>query len=77
MSDPLLLLFSEILETPVEKLHDNISPDNTAQWDSLTSMHLVAAIEHKFNIHLSTKDILNMSSIGKAREVLRTKNVTL
>lgn len=77
MTDPLLQLFSDVLDVPVEKLNDNSSPDNTSQWDSLAAMHLVAAIESKYSIRLSTKEIMKMSSIGFARNVLKAKNVAL
>ena len=36
---------------------------------------LVAAIEDKFKIQLSTKEIMKMSSIGLARKTLQDKNV--
>lgn len=38
-------------------------------------MHLVAAIEERFGVRLSTKEIMGMSSIGLARGVLRGKNI--
>jgi len=77
MPDTLLQLFSDVLDVPVVKLNDDTSPDNTGQWDSLAAMHLVAAIEDMFNITLSTKEIIKMSSIGRVREVLKEKNVAI
>ena len=40
-------------------------------------MHLVAAIEDKFNIRLTTKEIMRMSSIGIARKTLLEKKIIL
>ncbi len=77
VADALIELFSEVLSVSADKLGDNSSSDNTRQWDSLAAMHLVAAIESRFNIHLSTKEIMKMSSIGLARKVLREKNVNV
>ncbi len=77
MSDDLLNLFAEVLEVDVSKLSDQTSPDNTPQWDSLAAMGLVAALEEKFSVQLSTKEIMKMTSIGLARETLRAKGVTL
>ena len=77
MSDALVKLFAEILELDEKDIHDDISPKNNSKWDSLTSMHLIAAIETTFNIHLSTKEIIKMDSIGKVRQVLKEKNVML
>jgi acyl carrier protein len=77
MPDALTTLFAEILEIDEKDINDDISPKNTSQWDSLTSMHLIAAIETTFDIYLSTKEIAKMDSIGMVRQVLKEKNVTL
>jgi acyl carrier protein len=45
------------------------------EWDSLSAMKLVAAIEEKFNVRLSTREIMKMSTIGRARKALQNKNV--
>jgi len=75
MSDELVQLFSEVLQVEASKLNDNSSPDNIKQWDSLAAMHLVAAIEDKYKVTLSTKEIMKMSTIGLARKTLQGKNV--
>jgi acyl carrier protein len=77
MADALIELFSEVLEVPAQELNDETSPDNTGQWDSLTAMHLVVAIESLFNVTFSTKEIKRMSNIGLVRQVLQEKNVNV
>lgn len=74
MTDALIQLFSEILDIPPEKLNDESSQDGLRQWDSLATIHLVVAIETKFKINLSNREIMQMSTIGLARKVLRGKN---
>jgi acyl carrier protein len=77
MNDPLVQLFAEVLEVNPAELNDDSSPDNVKQWDSLAGMKLVVAIEEKFNVKLSTKEILKMSTIGRARITLQNKKVTV
>jgi acyl carrier protein len=77
MNDPLVQLFAEVLEVNPAELNDDSSPDNVKQWDSLAGMKLVVAIEEKFNVKLSTKEILKMSTIGRARITLQNKRVTV
>lgn len=77
MSDTLLALFADVLEMDASKLNDQTSPDNTPQWDSLAAMGLVAALEDKFSVQLSTKEIMKMTTIGLARETLRAKGVAV
>jgi acyl carrier protein len=67
--------FSDVLGIPVEKINDATSPENTAEWDSLQAMNLVAALEETFDVRLSTKEIIAMRSVGLVRKVLRSKGV--
>jgi acyl carrier protein len=73
MNDSLIELFAEVLEVNPGRLNDDSSPDNVKEWDSLSAMKLVNAIEEEFNVQLSTKDIMKMSTIGLARKALRSK----
>jgi len=75
MSDPLVQIFSEGLNVPVDELDEATSPDNNDQWDSLAAMNLVTLIEDAFDVRLKTRDIMRMQSIGIAREVLIEKGV--
>lgn len=75
MNDVLTKLFAEVLEIDAAGLNDESSPENVTEWDSLAAMKLVSAIEEKFKIQLSTREIMKMSTIGLARKTLRSKNV--
>jgi len=75
MSDALIQLFAEVLQVDPTDLNEDSSPDNVKQWDSLAAMELVAAIEEKFKVKLSTKEIMKMSTLGRARKVLQGKSV--
>jgi acyl carrier protein len=75
MADKLIEIFAEGLNLPTASLNDDCSPDNTPEWDSLAAMNMVSLLEDTFNARLTTKEIMKMRSIGKAREVLRSKGV--
>jgi acyl carrier protein len=47
------------------------------QWDSVGHMALVAEIENTFNVTLDTDDIIGMSDVGKAVEILRKHGAVL
>ena len=47
------------------------------QWDSVGHMALVAEIENTFNVTLDTDDIIGMSDVSKAVDILRKHGVTL
>jgi acyl carrier protein len=47
------------------------------QWDSVGHMALVAAIEDTFNVVLDTDDIIGMSDVAKAQQILRKHGIAL
>jgi acyl carrier protein len=49
---------------------DDLAYNAITEWDSVGHMTLVAEIETAFDIMLETDDILGMSSVGKAAEIL-------
>ena len=75
MSDVLRSLFAEVLDVDIGRLSEDSSPESLKEWDSLKAMELVSAIEEKFKIQLSTKEIMKMTTIGLARKTLRSKNI--
>jgi acyl carrier protein len=75
MSEQLHNLFAEVLGVPVETVSEQTSPTNTPRWDSLATINLTLSIESEFGVKLSTREIIRMASVGKAREVLRNKGV--
>jgi acyl carrier protein len=46
-------------------------------WDSVGHMALVAEIENTFNVTLDTDEIIAMSDVGKAVEIIRKHGVVL
>jgi acyl carrier protein len=75
VSDPLIDLFGSVLGVDATRLKDSSSPETVEKWDSVRGMQLVAEIEEKFAVELSTDDILAMESIGAARKLLKEKGV--
>ena len=47
------------------------------QWDSVAHMALTAEIENEFNVTLDTDDIIAMSDVGKAVDILRKHDVQI
>lgn len=49
---------------------DTLEYNTIPQWDSIAHMALIAALEEAFDIMMDTDDIIDMSSVAKAREIL-------
>lgn len=69
-NEKLVHLFSEALTIAPELVVDSLQYNTIAQWDSTAHMVLIAQLEAEFEIMLDTDDIIDMSSVAKAREIL-------
>ena len=68
--------FSESLGIPVQDVTDDLTYSTIKEWDSVGHMKLVAEIETAFDIVMDTEDILDLSSVGKAMQILGRYGVT-
>jgi acyl carrier protein len=63
-------VFARALGLRQESITNDLSYGNVAEWDSIAHMALIAAIDQTFSIMLETNDVIDMSSFGKAKELL-------
>ncbi|RTE86820.1 MULTISPECIES: acyl carrier protein [Gammaproteobacteria] len=74
-SEVLYSVFAKALGIPLEKVNDDLTYNTIKEWDSTAHMILVAEIEDTFEVMLDTDDIIDMSSVGKCREILKKYDV--
>ena len=56
---------------------ESIAYGSTRGWDSTAHMTLVAEIEATFDIMLSSEEVIDLSSFGKAREIVSRHGATV
>lgn len=69
-SEKLIEAFVEALQIPPSQVEDTLEYNSIKEWDSVAHMTLVAALEENFDIMMDTDDIIDMSSVAKAKEIL-------
>lgn len=69
-TDRLEECFSRALGIPRERVTDALAYNSIKEWDSVGHMALVVEIEGTFDVMFDTDDILGMSTVAKAREIL-------
>jgi acyl carrier protein len=69
-SEKLVKAFAEGLQIKPDQVVDALKYQEIRQWDSVGHMAMIAALEAEFDIMLDTDDIIDMSSVGKAKEIL-------
>ena len=70
MKEKILKLISKVMEVDITSLNENSSSKNVDNWDSLSHMNLIVAIEEEFEIELSDEQIVEMISISKIIQAL-------
>jgi acyl carrier protein len=73
--EKLRAVFSEVLGIPPSEINDDVAYDKSKGWDSLAHMALIAALDSKFDIMLDTDDVVDLSSYGKSKDILRKYGV--
>lgn len=68
--------FSEALEVPQSEVAALVYGES-ASWDSVGHMTLIAALEDAFDIMVDMDDIIDLSSFEKGKEILRKYDVEL
>lgn len=64
-------LFAQALNVELDIVTEDLQYNSIPQWDSTAHMILIAALEDHYNIMLDTDDIIDMSSVKKAKEILQ------
>ena len=68
--DSLHEVFAQALTLPLAAVHEQLAYRAVPQWDSISHMALVAALEERYRIRLETQDVLDLNSVARAREIL-------
>ncbi|OEH86749.1 acyl carrier protein [Desulfuribacillus stibiiarsenatis] len=68
-------IFSQSLGIDESQIIDTLEYSTIPEWDSIAHMSLIAAIDEAFDIMLDTEDVIDMSSYGKAKEILKKYDV--
>ena len=74
-SQRLVDVFAESLNIEKDEVKDSLEYNSIEEWDSVAHMALVAALEIEFDVMLDTEDIIGMSSVKVAKEILSKHEV--
>ncbi len=69
--DQVVAVFARVLGIDASQVNDELRYNTIPQWDSIAHMSVVAALEEAFNVMIDMDEVIDMSSVGKAREILR------
>ena len=69
--------FVEVFGVEIAVLVDGFSKDSVDAWDSVHQLNIIALLEESFDIMFDPEDIMEFTSYGKGREILKKYDVEL
>lgn len=66
-------IFCDELDNEDIVLTDDTTADDVEEWDSLSHVQLISAIEKKFNIRFTSKEILGWKNVGELINSIQKK----
>jgi acyl carrier protein len=62
--------FAAALNISVESVTEELAYQGIPEWDSISHMVLISQLEEDFGVSIATDDVIDMSSVAKAMEIL-------
>lgn len=75
--EQLVTIFADTFQTSPDLITEDFSSDTVDNWDSISQLSLVTAVEDAFDIMLDAEDILDFKSFAKAKEIIAKYGITL
>ena len=66
-------VFIEVLDNAEIKIQATTTSDDVEEWDSLTHIQLVVAIEKHFKIRFTAAEIVSFANVGEMCEAIKSK----
>lgn len=69
--------YVEVFGAKVEDLNDNYGKETVDEWDSVHQLSLIAVLEETFDIMFDPEDIMEMTSYGNGKKLLKKYDINI
>ena len=66
--------FQDVFDDPHLVITDATTAHDVEQWDSLTHINLIVALERKFRIKFTTGEVTKLRNVGELVSLIRSKS---
>jgi acyl carrier protein len=66
-------IFREVFEDDSLVLRDDMTADEVENWDSLTHIDLIVAVENEFKIRFTTGEVTGLKNVGELTALVSAK----
>lgn len=71
--ETLTVIFREILDEPALVLREDLTAAEVETWDSLNHVDLIVAVERKFGVKFTTREVNSLKNVGDLAALTQTK----
>lgn len=71
--EELTTVFRDVFDDESIALRDEMTAKDVEGWDSLTNIDLVVAVEQRFKIKLTTRDVVGLKNVGELIQLVEKK----
>lgn len=71
--EELTAVFADVLDLQHVSLNDGTTVDDIEAWDSLSHIHLVVAIENRFHVRFTSREIMRWQNVGEMVDTIIRK----
>lgn len=73
---PLTTIFRDVFDDESLALRPNLTAADVENWDSLSHINLIVAIERGFKIKFTTREVASLKNVSELVDLIRQKQVT-
>lgn len=73
MEEKIRSILAGILEVEPQAIGERFGPDNCPNWDSLSNLRIISALEQAFALTLTWTEISSMTDFARIRDVIRRR----
>jgi acyl carrier protein len=66
-------LFADIFDIEEEDFCDELSYEDTPEWDSLGHMQMVSALAKEFGVEFDIEEVMAMETVARIKEIISAK----
>lgn len=69
-------VIAKTLRIPLEQVTDEMSPDNTEEWDSFNGLLLATELEKAFQVTFSIEEVISVTCVADIKKILSAHGIT-
>jgi acyl carrier protein len=69
----LTVIFRDILDEPTLVVREDLTAAEVESWDSLNHVDLIVAVERKFGVKFTTREVNSLRNVGDLAALTQTK----